>query len=251
MKKFVVLISGVTRGIGKGFVEHYLKRPDHIVVGTIRDSPTTPANVEELRSFPKAAGTELLLVKIESASPTDPAKAVQELRDQGIEHLDLVIANAGGTPVPAPPLESVTYDDMIRDYHVNAIGPFMLFQACRPLLQKAESPKWISVSTGGASKGLMGKIHSWDGTSYASAKAALNWITRAIHFTSEWLVAIALNPGLVATEQGTWCAHYWGLPKADYTIEESVTSMMKTIDEATREKSSGKFMRLNGDELPW
>lgn len=103
---------------------------------------------------------------------------MKEVQDSGIDHLDLVIANAGGTPVPTTPFESVTADEMIRDYQVNAIGPFMLFQACRPLLQRATLPKWISISTGGASITLLGKIRGWDGAAYAAAKAALNWITR-------------------------------------------------------------------------
>lgn len=97
----------------------------------------------------------------------------------------------------------------------------------------------------------MGTIRSWDGSSYAAAKAALNWITRAIHFSNEWLVAVALNPGLVQTGPGNWIAKEWGLGKATYTIEESVEGMMKVIDGATREEASGKFLRMNGTELPW
>ncbi|KAI1161703.1 NAD(P)-binding protein [Nemania serpens] len=229
----VVLISGVSKGIGKGFAQAYLSRPNHIVIGTIRESAASSPEVKGLESFPAADGSRLLLVRIESTSPTDAATALQTIRDAGINHLDIVIANAGGSPIPTTPLESVAFQEMTTTYQVNA------------------SPKWASISTGGGSITLMGTIRSWDGSSYAAAKAALNWITRAIHFSNEWLVAVALNPGLVQTGPGNWIAKEWGLGKATYTIEESVEGMMKVIDGATREEASGKFLRMNGTELPW
>ncbi|KAF7514891.1 hypothetical protein G7054_g14911 [Neopestalotiopsis clavispora] len=237
-------------GIGRGFAEAYLSRPNHTVIGSIRETAALTPAVAELRSFTPADGSKLMLVTIESKSPTDAANALKEVADSGIDHLDLVIANAGGTPVPTTPFESVEAHEMIREYQVNAVGPLMLFQACRPLLQKAASPKWISISTGGGSITLMGKIRSWDGAAYAAAKAALNWITRAIHFTNEGLTAIAINPGLVGTDIGNWIAKEWNISPT-YTIEESVTGMMKVIDGATREESSGKFFRMNGEEIPW
>ncbi|RWA09889.1 hypothetical protein EKO27_g5204 [Xylaria grammica] len=250
---FVVLISGVSKGIGKGFAQAYLSRPNHIVIGTIRESAASTPEVQELKSFPTADGSRLLLVQIESTSPTDAAAALQTVQDDGIDHLDIVIANAGGSPIPTTPLESVGFQEMTTTYQVNAVGPLMLFQACRPLLRKSQAPKWASISTGGSSIALMGTIRSWDGSSYAAAKAALNWITRrsGIHFTNEWLVAVTLNPGLVQTGPGNWIAKEWGLEKATYTIEESVEGMMKVIDGASREETSGKFLRLNGTELPW
>ncbi|KAI0113814.1 hypothetical protein F4776DRAFT_666979 [Hypoxylon sp. NC0597] len=235
---------------GNGFAETYFTRPQHIVIGSIRQSAALAPGVEELKVFPAADGSKLLLVTIENISPTDPEKALQVVKSEGIEHLDIVISNAGGSPLPTTPLDRVTAEEMTTTYQINAVSPLMLFQACRPLLQKTTSPKWVSISTGGGSISLMGQIRSWDGTSYAAAKAALNWLTRAIHFTNEWLVAVVLNPGLVQTEPENWIAKEWGLEKATYTIEESVEDMMKVIDGAARDEASGEFFNLRGDKLP-
>ncbi|OTA95888.1 hypothetical protein M434DRAFT_168630 [Hypoxylon sp. CO27-5] len=247
----VIFISGVSRGIGNGFAKAYLSRPQHIVIGSIRETAASASGVEELKAFAAAEGSRLLLVTIENTSPTDPQQALQVVKSEGIEHLDIVIANAGGSPIPTTSLDRVTAEEMTTVYQVNAVGPLMLFQACRPLLQKAPTPKWVSISTGGSSITLTGQIKSWDGSSYAAAKVALNWLTRAIHFTNEWLVAVVLNPGLVQTEPGNWIAKEWGLDKATYTIEESVEGMMKVIDGATRDEASGGFFNLKGDRLPW
>ncbi|KAI0391969.1 hypothetical protein F5Y17DRAFT_460287 [Xylariaceae sp. FL0594] len=150
---YVVLITGVNK--------------DHLVIGSIRNTPTALAEVEAVKAFPTAEGTKLMLVHIESTSPTDAADAIQTIKDAGVKHLDLV--------------------EMIATYQYNTIGPLMLFQACRPLLQEATSPKWISISTGGASITRIGSIRSWDGPAYAAAKAALNWMTRYGNSLLMWL----------------------------------------------------------------
>lgn len=37
MAPIIVLITGANRGIGKGLLEKYLARPNHTVIGTVRD----------------------------------------------------------------------------------------------------------------------------------------------------------------------------------------------------------------------
>ncbi|KAI1328857.1 hypothetical protein F5Y16DRAFT_368149 [Xylariaceae sp. FL0255] len=93
-------------------------------------------------------------------------------------HLDLVVANAGGSPISTIPLEKVSFEEMTAFYQANAVGPLMLFQACRSLLQKSRPPKWASISTGCGPVYLIGLILSWDGSLYAAANVSLNWITR-------------------------------------------------------------------------
>jgi hypothetical protein len=75
---------------------------------------------------------------------------------------------------------------------------------------------------------------------------------------------------LVQTAPGNWLARKFGMERAPYTIEYSVKQMMKIvstrwsvearccaliqfkIDEATKEETSGKFMRaVGGGEMKW
>jgi norsolorinic acid ketoreductase len=94
MAPTVVLITGANRGIGKGILKLYLKKPNHTVIAAIRD-PTHPT-AEALTQMPiSAAGTKLYLVKIEATSLTDPIDAANELAFREIHYIDIVIANAG------------------------------------------------------------------------------------------------------------------------------------------------------------
>jgi len=120
--------------------EHYLSKPNHTVIGSVRDSSTP--SVAELKSTKPASGSKLLLVHIESTSPDDPKKALTNIEAAGIEHIDIVFANAGGSP-PVVGVETVSSKDMISSFQINALGPLLLFQTLRPLLQKSKDPKWV------------------------------------------------------------------------------------------------------------
>ncbi|CAF4012447.1 unnamed protein product, partial [Adineta steineri] len=65
------------------------------------------------------------------------------------------------------------------------------------------------------------------------------------------LIAFPIHPGLVQTDMGNHYATSVGLDEAPVTIEESVQGQLKVIDEATREKTSGRFWDFEGKELPW
>jgi NAD(P)-dependent dehydrogenase (short-subunit alcohol dehydrogenase family) len=153
----------------------YLARPNHTVIGSVRDEST--AAVAELKSFTTADNTKLLLVHIDSGSVDDPKKALAKIQDAGIDHIDVVIANAGGYPTPTP-IDSVGREELVGCFETNAAAPMLLFQTFKPLLQKASEPKWIVISTSAGSIAYVGVIGSHILTAYGASKAALNWLTQ-------------------------------------------------------------------------
>jgi NAD(P)-dependent dehydrogenase (short-subunit alcohol dehydrogenase family) len=155
-----------------------LGRPNHIVIGSVRDD-TTPA-VKELKEHTRAEETKLLLVHIESTSPEDPAKAVAAVEAAGIDHVDTIIANAGASPFPVLPIDEVSNADLLWAYQTNAAGPLGLFQAFKPLLQKSKSPKWASITSTGGSISLISPMHSYIAAAYGMSKAAQNWMTQYV-----------------------------------------------------------------------
>ena len=62
------------QGLGRGFVEKYLSRPNTIVVAAARNPAGEDA--KDLVNIPKAEGTKLITVKIDSTSETDAANAI-------------------------------------------------------------------------------------------------------------------------------------------------------------------------------
>jgi norsolorinic acid ketoreductase len=187
---YIVLISGGGRGLGRGYVAHYLLRPNHLVIAANRN-PDNDAS-KSLFDLPRAAGSRLVVVKLDTTVEADHAAAVKQLEQaHGIDHLDLVIANAGGNTA-FPFVRDVTQTELQSHIDMNVFGVLFLFQATRHLLQKAKEPKWVTMGSGGGSISAQPPAPS---AAYGPSKAAIHWITRRIHFEEEYLTAFVEHPG--------------------------------------------------------
>lgn len=144
MAPTTVLITGAGRGLGKGLAERYLAKPDPIVIAANRnpESPTSKA----LHELPKSDGSRLVIVKIDSTVQTDPLEAIKFLAGQGIDSLDLVVANAGISDI-YPFVSTLDTNDLQRHLITNVYGVVWLYQATLPLLKKSSSPKFVTLGS--------------------------------------------------------------------------------------------------------
>lgn len=144
MAPTIVLISGANRGLGKGLTERYLARDDHTVVAAVRD-PDHPTS-KALADLPKGKQSRLVVVKIDSTAETDALEAAAQLPAQGIDRLDLVIANAG-VARSFPKVSEVEIAEIQAHITPNVFGVVWLYQATLPLLQKSAQPKWVTMGS--------------------------------------------------------------------------------------------------------
>ncbi|KAK6004340.1 hypothetical protein QM012_008202 [Aureobasidium pullulans] len=249
---YTVLISGANKGLGLALLEKYLSRPDTIAIATVRDPSSKEAKA--LHDIPKASGTKLLIVKVESRSETDCLSAVSTLKDQGISHLDLVIANAGYYNVPAEPqVAKISTKLLMEHVDVNAAGPIRLFQATLPLLQKAQKPIFMYMSTMAGSITATGDV-PFPVAVYGASKAAGNFLIRRAHQEHPELIIFSMHPGAVKTEGAVPVIESLkmdDIPDFFTTIDKSIDGMVERIDGATKEETSGKFWSFDGSILPW
>ena len=104
-----------------------------------------------LSTLLKGPSSTLIVVKIDNASEPDVAVAIEQLQSaHKITALDIVIANAGMC-TELPTVAEVRLASIQEHILVNAFGPLVLFQAVLPLLQKAQNPKFVAVSSAAAS----------------------------------------------------------------------------------------------------
>lgn len=187
----IYLITGANRGIGRGLTSAFLARPNTTVIAAVRD-PSHPTS-QSFHSLPTGPSSKLITVKLDSASPTDPQTAVTHLQDQGITHLDVVIANAGISK-DFSRVHEVPIHSLKEHIDVNALGPVYLFQAVYPLLQKSNRPIFVGVGSPLGSIGGM-EMRPYPSAAYGPSKAMLHWIVRKIHFENEGFVSFVLDPG--------------------------------------------------------
>ncbi|KAI1389443.1 uncharacterized protein F4822DRAFT_200353 [Hypoxylon trugodes] len=247
-----VLITGANRGIGRGLSEAYLSRPNHLVFAAVRDfnSPT----VASLKAFPTAEGSSVAFVKIESTSETDADDAAKAIQEYGVDHLDIVIANSSISGAFSR-IEGIDIKDLRAMFENNTYPVVALYKAVYPFLKKTAelkgpgSPKFVAITTNAASILNLEENIPFILGSYGASKCAVNYLVRRAQYETEWLTAFVVNPGFAQTDMGAVGAKYFGLAEAVVPVKDSVAGIMKHIDTATREHSSGKFFDYSGSEM--
>ncbi|RYO91003.1 hypothetical protein DL766_007516 [Monosporascus sp. MC13-8B] len=187
-----------------------------------------------LKACPAAEDLSVNLIKVESMVDTDAEAAVEAEQAQEIDQLDIVIANADISNVFAR-VEDIDLRDPREMSEVNTGGPVSLFRVTYPLVKKMnlkDKPPF-----------LLG--------SYGASKVALNYGVRRCQLETEWLTSFVCDPGFIETDMGNPGAKFFGMGRAVVPVKVSVSGILKRIDEATREKDSGRLLLYNGTEISY
>ena len=70
-----------------------------------------------------------------------------------------------------------------------------MYQVFYPLLSRSLNPKFFVSSTVSASTGLLDQIAAFPQLGYGMSKAAVNNLTRRIHFENSTITAVPFHPG--------------------------------------------------------
>ena len=109
---------------------------------------------QALADLSQGHGSKLITVQYDAGSEQSAANAVSQLQaDHGVDHLDIVVANAGISK-EWPLVKDVKPTDIREHVQVNVLGVVSLYQAARGLLQKsAANPVFAAVGSMAGSLG--------------------------------------------------------------------------------------------------
>ncbi|KAI1496423.1 hypothetical protein F5X99DRAFT_422148 [Biscogniauxia marginata] len=211
-----VLITGANRGLGFKLAKRFLALPNYTVI-TANRNPEHPTS-HALAELPKAEGSSLVVIKYDAGC----------LREgYGVDHLDLVVANAGIARA-YPAVKDGRGDDILEHIRVNMLSVASLYQAtCELLRRSAANPV------------------------YGASNPMANWYGVRIHGEDEWLTAFVVDPGWVQTDMGNAAARGCGMEAAPDTLDRSCDGMVWVLTAATREKYGGKVVLYTGEIPVW
>jgi len=223
-----VLITGAGRGIGLGFVQHYLNHGANVWACYRSDASLLREIENENLSI-----VQWDIADNESNSGPDifPSK------------LDLLINNAGvygPNKQEGQSLDNITPESMMAVFGVNCVGALRVVKQLKDKVIAAKG-RIVNISS---KMGSIEENSSGGCYAYRASKAALVTVSKsmAIDLAPYGVRVLTLHPGWVRTDMTS----HNGL----ISVEESVSGMAGVVENIDR-YSPGTFVNFNGGIIPY
>ena len=238
MSQRTVLVTGASRGVGRAVAEASLQRGDRVVASARRWSDLDPlTGLGELIPLLLDVGDAAAMVEL---GPFLSGR---------LGHLNTIFNCAGVYSLQSKQwdnrttlLDTVTDEELVHVFRINAVAPMLLTRALRPLLAAAPGGGRVVNLTS-----LLGSVSEKDTPgdyAYCASKAALNIMTRglAAELAGDGIICVAVTPGWVRTEMGG--------AGASLMPEAAAAGLLATTDALTP-ADSGRLIDEHGGDLPW
>jgi 3-oxoacyl-[acyl-carrier protein] reductase len=189
LKNRVAVITGGSRGIGKGIALRFAEEGADIAFSYRADEKAARDTAEAIEKF----GVRALPIKADAGSEEDVMQMADSVKNE-FGGINILVNNAGtiGKEVRLLEMETEEWDKVIG---IDLRGVFLSSKYLIPLMKKDPVGKVINISSELSLKGRAGF------TQYAAAKGGINSLTRclALELAPEIMVNI-IAPGPVETD---------------------------------------------------
>ncbi len=222
-----VLITGGNKGLGFEAARRLGGDGWKVFLGS-RDEQRGRVAAEKLAD----ADVDVVLVPLDVTSDESVSDAAELVR-RHTDQLDVLINNAGASGNAVPPAEA-TADEIHSVYNTNVYGRIRVTHSFLSLLQAADSPRVVMVSSAGGSFTVItdpeqpvSKMHE---LAYSSSKAALNMVTLRYAQALPDIKFNVTTPGEVANRK--FAATDMNNHMGQLTVTEGTDSIIKlaTLD---------------------
>ena len=197
----VALITGASRGIGRGIALELAKIGHDLVINYSTNVAAANATARDCLAAAAAAGKSIRaeICPANIAEADDRAKLIEFTRTT-FGRLDLLVNNAGVAPEVRADLLEGTEESFDRLIRINVKGPYFLTQlAAKWMVEQARagaSPKIVTVSSISA---YTASVNRGD---YCVSKAALSMLTPlfASRLAAHGINVYEIRPGIIATD---------------------------------------------------
>lgn len=167
---------------------YYVAQSNTTIIAAVRDVKVA----QGLLGIPRGENTKVVITKVDSSWRTDPYDAVEHIKAEGIDHIDVVISSAG--IVKMATVEDIPLEDFEEVLMVNALSVMLLYKATLPLLRNSQDAKFAFISAAGGSLNEMPK-YPYPNISYAASKALANVLVVKMGMENDWLTTLCIHPG--------------------------------------------------------
>ncbi len=186
------LVTGASRGIGKGVALH-LAHHGADVTAHGRDLEA----LREVQQEIERAGGSCRTVAGDLTVADDVTRVVRDA-EAGFGGIDVLVANAGGSPSRPQPVDEMSDEDFIAAVDLNLVATFRLVKAVLPGMRQRGRGNIVTISSAAARRP---SPHS--PIAYAAAKAGVEVFTKdvALQAGPDGVRANCIAPETIITER--------------------------------------------------
>ncbi|MCC7007180.1 MAG: 3-oxoacyl-ACP reductase FabG [Acidobacteria bacterium] len=194
LKGKVALVTGASRGIGRGIAEVFAEEGADVAVNYF----ATPGGAEDVASYVRSKGRRAMTVKADVAN-RQQAEAMFEAVTKEFGHIDILVNNAGIETIT--PFLELTDDQWTRLVDINLRACWLNAQIfCRRNIAAGRPGNIVHIGSVQAHKSLPGRTH------YAPTKLGLEALTRnmSLEVAAHGIRVNCVHPGLIETDMTDW-----------------------------------------------
>jgi 3-oxoacyl-[acyl-carrier protein] reductase len=163
----VALVTGSSRGIGAAIATLFAAQGARVVVHG-RDKEA----VETVRAQIEAAGADVISV-LADLTRYEEVEELREHIERSLGPVDILVANAGGSPIRPSALEDISEEDWRASLDVNLTTTFLTIKSVLPGMKQRGHGSIITMSSAAARR-----PDARAPIAYAAAKAAIELLTK-------------------------------------------------------------------------
>jgi NAD(P)-dependent dehydrogenase (short-subunit alcohol dehydrogenase family) len=204
LKNKVVMITGVTQGLGRALTLAFAKEGASLAVCARREK-----ELEEVKLEAESYGAKVLAITADVSIAREVEKFVA-LTEEAYGRIDVLINNASILgPSPMPLLMDYPEEDFAEVIRVNSISPFLLARRVLPIMLKQNDGTVLNVTSEAGHVGYAG----WG--AYGISKFAVEGLTEtwADELNGTNVRMNMIDPGEMNTEM-----HALAVPDCDYEL---------------------------------
>jgi 3-oxoacyl-[acyl-carrier protein] reductase len=249
----VSLVTGASRGIGRGIAIELAKLGHSIVINYAGNANAA----QECLELVGEAGGDGMTVQADVSSTADRARLVREVIDF-YGRIDLLVNNAGVAPAVRADLLEASEESFDRLIRINLKGPYFLTQSVAGvMIDQVKSgnvgsfglPRIVTISSISA---YTASVNRGD---YCISKAGLSMMTAlfAARLAEFGINVYEVRPGVIATDmtegvkekydaligQGAWPIRRWGYP-------EDIGRAVAAVARGDLPYSTGEVINVDG-----
>lgn len=239
-EKNVVLITGASRGIGKGIMMQFIN-DDYFVIGTA----TSENGLQAIRNDLEQTRSEGMALKLDLSKEYDIKELASTIKNQKLV-VDVLVNNAGLTEDNLALLMKA--EQWHKVINSNLTGSFLLCQSLlRPMIKQRHG-RIINVSSVVASMGNAGQCN------YSAAKAGLEAVTKSLakEVAHRGITVNAVAPGFIETDMtkslngSSKEQILQSIPIGDMGLPEDIASAVRFLASSEARYITGHTLHVNG-----